>query len=256
MTPYLIARRPPAFVATLPPRRRGVLAGEHRIDEPVLGGRRVELLQRDAGLDDGHVVLEVDLEDRRSSARTTRGRRPRAGCTRRTSRCPEPRAVSGIRCSAQRLTIAGDLVGVGRTDDAQRRHGRRRQGFVVACSRPRSRRRRGRAAHRRSRQALRRCRPQGRQLTPPEIRRVRAVNPSGLSLPLQKRALSSARGPAPCGAPPDTRAVEPRGRDRPARACVSEVRACGSCCDRGRHGPPDLPASSPRTVRRRTLSEA
>ena len=42
---------------------RRVLPGEHRVDQAVRGGRFVELGERHAGLDDGDVVLEIDLLD-------------------------------------------------------------------------------------------------------------------------------------------------------------------------------------------------
>ncbi len=50
--------------AHVSPERRRDLAGVHGVDQPVFGGGAVELFQGDPGLHHGHVVVEVDLEDR------------------------------------------------------------------------------------------------------------------------------------------------------------------------------------------------
>ena len=102
VTPYFTARMPPALVATLPPR----LALSSRRGRP---GRRarpavvlVELVERDAGLHDGDVVVGVDLEDRVHPLERTRRRRPapaarhRTGRSRSRARSPARRARSPI----------------------------------------------------------------------------------------------------------------------------------------------------------------
>ena len=62
VTPYFTARIPPALVATLPPRLAEYSPGNTGYTSPSGASERVELLERHAGLHDGHVVLSVDLE--------------------------------------------------------------------------------------------------------------------------------------------------------------------------------------------------
>ena len=81
------------------------LAGEDRVDEPVVGGRLVELVEGDARLDHCDVVVEVDLEDLRHPLErhddAVLGRDACAGKAR-----ARPRAVSGTPCSPASATMA------------------------------------------------------------------------------------------------------------------------------------------------------
>ena len=80
--------------------RAALLAGRHRVDQPQRGELAVELLERHPRLDDGDLVLRVDLEDplhavegQQDAVRRPGRPRPRAPC-----RCrgppPAPRARS------------------------------------------------------------------------------------------------------------------------------------------------------------------
>ena len=147
VTPYFTARMPPALVATLPPRLALVLAREHRVHEPVRRGRLVELVERDAGLHDRDVVLEVDLEDRVHALERHDDAAVDAGCTRRRGRCPMPRAVTGTpalvgelaRRARPRRSSPGRTTASGRCGDRGRAP---RRGCSRRRSRHRSRRRR------------------------------------------------------------------------------------------------------------------
>ena len=108
-----------------------MLAGEHRIDQPVGTDGPVQLVQIDAGLDHGHVVVDVDLEN---PVHALEGHQDAVGTRHRRPRKPRTTAPGDDR-GPVRVGHAEDsshLVGATRSDEDQGQDGRgRRERFVV-----------------------------------------------------------------------------------------------------------------------------